>query len=40
LTAPIIGGGVASKPNKDEKLVDKQKVLVEASPVIANNTSS
>jgi hypothetical protein len=39
LSAPVIGGGVGSKPNKDEKPVERPKVVVEASPVIVNNTT-
>lgn len=39
LSAPVIGGGVGSKPNKDEKPAEKPRVLVEASPVTANNTT-
>ena len=37
LTAPVIGGG--SKLNKDEKIVEKPKIVAEASPA-TNNTGN
>ena len=36
LTAPVIGGGVGSKLNKDEKIVEKPKTTAEASPATNN----